>query len=86
MVTSTFFKNVNAGNEIGYIGNSIIGDAAEGSDVYEENKGLCDEVLAYLEQVNNIIEGTPFKIAYRTRNKFLMYDENRRILTKESQL
>ena len=73
-------------NEIGYIGNSIIGDAAEGSDVYEANKELCDEVLAYLEKVNAILEGTPFKIAYRTRNEFLMYAVNRRILAKESQL
>lgn len=75
-----------AGNEIGYIGNSIIGDAAEGKDVYEENKELCDEVLAYLEQVNAILEGTPFKIAYRTRNEFLMYAVNRRKLAPDSQL
>ena len=75
-----------SGNEIGYIGNSIIGDAAEGSDVYEENKELCDEVLAYLEQVNTILEGTPFKIAYRTRNEFLMYAVNRKILAPDSQL
>lgn len=75
-----------SGNEIGYIGNSIIGNAAEGSDVYEENKKLCDEVLAYLEQVNTILEGTPFKIAYRTRNEFLMYAVNRRKLAPDSQL
>ena len=73
-------------NEIGYIGNSIIGDAAEGSDVYAENKELCDEVLAYLEQVNTILEGSPFKIAYRTRNEFLMYAVNRKILAPDSQL
>ena len=75
-----------AGSEIGYIGNSIIGDAAEGCDVYEENKELCDEVLAYLEKVNAILEGTPFKIAYRTRNEFLMYAVNRKILAPDSQL
>ena len=75
-----------SGNEIGYIGNSIIGDAAEGKDVYEENKELCDEVLAYLEKVNNILGGTPFKIAYRTRNEFLMYAVNRRKLAPDSQL
>ena len=75
-----------SGNEIGYIGNSIIGDAAEGSDVYEANKELCDEVLAYLEKVNAILEGTPFKIAYRTRNEFLMYAVNRKILAPDSQL
>ena len=74
------------GNEIGYIGNSIIGDAAEGCDIYEDNRELCDQVLAYLEQVNNILEGTPFKIAYRTRNEFLMYAVNRKALASDSQL
>ena len=74
------------GNEIGYIADCIIGDAAEGSDVYEANKELCDEVLAYLEKVNAILEGTPFKIAYRTRNEFLMYAVNRKILAPDSQL
>lgn len=75
-----------AGNEIGYIGNSIIGDAAEGCDIYDDNRELCDQVLAYLEQVNAILEGTPFKIAYRTRNEFLIYAVNRKKLDEKSQL
>lgn len=75
-----------AGNDVGYIGNCIIGDAAEGCDIYEDNRDLCNQVLAYLEQVNNILEGTPFKIAYRTRNEFLMYAVNRQKLAPESQL
>lgn len=74
------------GNEIGYIGNSIIGDAAEGCDIYEDNRDLCDQVLAYLVKVNAILEGTPFKIAYRTRNEFLMYAVNRKKLDEKSQL
>ncbi len=74
------------GNEVGYIGNSIIGDAAEGCDVYEDNKELCDQVLAYLEKVNAALESTPFKIAYRTRNEFLMYAVNRQKLAPDSQL
>ena len=74
------------GNDIGYIGNCIIGDAAEGCDVYEDNRELCDQVLAYLEQVNAILEGSPFKIAYRTRNEFLMYAVNRKKLDEKSQL
>ena len=78
--------NKGAGNEIGYIGNSIIGDAAEGCDVYEDNRELCDQVLAYLEEVNKVLEGTPFKIAYRTRNEFLMYAVNRQQLAPNSQL
>ena len=75
-----------AESEIGYIGKRIIGDAAEGCDVYAENKELCDPVLAYLEKVNDILERTPFKIAYRTRNEFLMYAVNRKILAEDSQL
>ena len=74
------------GSEIGYIGNCIIGTAAEGKDVYAENKELCDHVIAYLEKVNNVLDKTPFKIAYRTRNEFLLYAVNRQLLDKDSQL
>lgn len=74
------------GSEIGYIGNSIIGNAVEGKDVYAGNKDLCDQVLTYLEKVNTVLEGTPFKIAYRTRNEFLLYAVNRQLLDKDSQL
>ncbi len=74
------------GSEIGYIGNCIIGNAAEGKDVYSENKDLCDKVIAYLEKVNAVLEGSPFKIAYRTRNEFLLYAVNRQLLDKASQL
>ena len=74
------------GSEIGYIGNCIIGNAAEGKDVYSENKDLCDKVIAYLEKVNAVLEGSPFKIAYRTRNEFLLYAVNRQLLDNDSQL
>ena len=61
-------------SEFGYIDNTIIPRAVEGKDVYiGENKELCDEVLKYLEKVNEALDGTPFKIAYRTRNEFLVY-------------
>ena len=74
------------GSEIGYIGNCIISDAAEGKDVYADNKDLCDKVISYLKKVNVALEGTPFKIAYRTRNEFLLYAVNRQLLDKDSQL
>lgn len=74
------------GSEIGYIGNCIIGEAAEGKDVYADNKDLCDKVITYLKKVNVALEGTPFKIAYRTRNEFLLYAVNRQLLDKDSQL
>ncbi len=73
-------------SEIGYIGNCVIGTAAEGKDVYAENKELCNQVITYLEKVNNVLDKTPFKIAYRTRNEFLLYAVNRQLLDKDSQL
>ena len=73
-------------SEIGYIGNCIIGNAAEGKDIYTENKELCDNVISYLEKVNAILDKTPFKVAYRTRNEFILYAVNRQLLDDKSQL
>ncbi|MBR5188867.1 MAG: hypothetical protein IKW17_01265, partial [Paludibacteraceae bacterium] len=55
----------------------VLPKAVEGKDVYGEHKELCDKVIKYLGKVNDVLEGTPFKIAYRTRNEFLIYAVNR---------
>ena len=63
--------------KIGKLGNAeLVGDAVEGVDVYEEHKNVCDIVLGYLKNVNEVLNNTPFKIAYRTRNEFLLYVVN----------
>ena len=63
--------------EIGKIGNNeLVGTAVEGVDVYGENKDVCDKAIGYLSKLNEILEGTPFKVAYRTRNEFLLYVVN----------
>ena len=54
----------------------LIGTAVEGVDVYSDNEEVCNKVLAYLQAVNEVLNGTPFKIAYRTRNEFLLYVVN----------
>ena len=54
----------------------LIGNAVEGVDVYADNKGVCDRVIDYLKAINGELEGTPFKVAYRTRNEFLLYVVN----------
>lgn len=54
----------------------LIGKAVEGVDVYKAYKDVCDKVIDYLEAVNEKLDGTPFKIAYRTRNEFLLYVVN----------
>lgn len=54
----------------------LIGTAVEGVDVYADNEEVCNKALTYLQAVNDILDGTPFKIAYRTRNEFLLYVVN----------
>ena len=62
---------------IGKIGNNeLVGTAVEGVDVYGDNKDVCDTAICYLAKLNDILEGTPFKVAYRTRNEFLLYVVN----------
>lgn len=72
--------------EFGFIGEDLMGDAAEGKDIYADNQTLCDDIITYLGKVNEILEGTPFKIAYRTRNEFLLYAVNRLHFATDSEL
>ena len=63
--------------QIGKLGKAeFIGNAVEGADVYTGNKDVCEKVLTYLDAVNAVLNGTPFKVAYRTRNEFLLYVVN----------
>ncbi len=63
--------------KIGKLGAAeLIGTAVEGVDVYGAYQSVCDKVITYLEAINNELEGTPFKIAYRTRNEALLYVVN----------
>ena len=62
---------------IGKLGNAeLVGFAVEGVDVYNDYTDVCDIALGYLQKVNDVLEGTPFKVAYRTRNEFLLYVVN----------
>lgn len=54
----------------------LVGSAVEGVDVYNDYTDVCDIALDYLQKVNDVLEGTPFKVAYRTRNEFLLYVVN----------
>ena len=62
---------------IGKLGNAeLVGSAVEGVDVYNDYTDVCDIALGYLQKVNDVLECTPFKVAYRTRNEFLLYVVN----------
>ena len=63
--------------QIGKLGKAeLMGTAVEGVDVYASNKDVCDTAIDYLQKINEKLEGTPFKIAYRTRNEVLLYVVN----------
>ena len=63
--------------QIGKLGKAeLIGMAVEGVDVYKSKQEVCDKVITYLQKINDTLEGTPFKVAYRTRNEFLLYVVN----------
>ncbi len=62
---------------IGKLGcTELVGSAVEGVDVYKAHKEMCDKAIEYLTKINAVLEGTPFKVAYRTRNEFLLYVVN----------
>lgn len=54
----------------------FLADAVESYDVYEQYEEACNIVIDYLGKVNAILDKTPFKPAYRTRNEFLIYVVN----------
>ena len=55
----------------------IVPQFVEAKDFYAEHQETCDQVIENLNVVNNVLDGTPFKIAYRTRNEILLYVVNR---------
>ena len=63
---------------------TLTATAVEGVDVYAANKDVCDQCIDYLERVNGVLEGTPFKVAYRTRNEMMLYVVNNLPYTKEA--
>ena len=72
--------------QIGKIGkDELVSTAVEGVDIYESNKDVCDKALDYLQKINDKLEGTPFKIAYRTRNEVLLYVVNNLPYKKENE-
>jgi hypothetical protein len=53
--------------------NEIIGNYTSGAEVYSQTFKEKDEVIGFLMKINNELDGTPFKIAYRVRDEFLIY-------------
>jgi len=49
-----------------------LGRITRGGDVPQSFAG-AEEVLKWLEQLNGVLDGTPFKVAYRVRDEALIY-------------
>jgi energy-coupling factor transporter ATP-binding protein EcfA2 len=49
-----------------------LGKITRGGDVPQSFTG-AEEVLKWLEQLNSVLDGTPFKVAYRVRDEALIY-------------
>ena len=70
---------------IGKLGRTeLIGETVEGVDVYSDFQSVCDIAIDYLQGINEKLEGTPFKVAYRTRNEVLLYVVNNLPYDKDS--
>jgi len=70
-----------AANEWSYSDNPvpaeyILSEKTHGYQVYEDIKEDADKIIKYLETLNDKLEGSPFKIAYRVRDEFLLYAFN----------
>ena len=44
-----------------------------GKDAYVQNQETGEKVLKYIKEINAVLDSTPFKIAYRSRNEIMIY-------------
>lgn len=56
-----------------YKSDDLIGKYTSGAEVYSQVFKEKDEVISFLKKINIELDGTPFKIAYRVRDEFLIY-------------
>ena len=58
----------------------VLSERTQGAEVFSELSTTGDEIIKYLELINGKLEGSPFKIAYRVRDEFLLYAYNYSII------
>lgn len=66
----------------------VLGKYTSGTQaaLYLKEKGeeqLVNDVIDFLKKVNDALSGSPFQIAYRVRDEFLIYFANNRMISKE---
>jgi 5-methylcytosine-specific restriction protein B len=58
----------------------VLSEKTQGSEIYEALNTAGVEIIKYLDLINIILEGSPFKIAYRVRDEFLLFAFNYSLL------
>jgi 5-methylcytosine-specific restriction protein B len=58
----------------------VLSEKTQGTEVFAELSTTGGEIIAYLDLINTKLEGSPFKIAYRVRDEFLLYAFNYSLL------
>jgi 5-methylcytosine-specific restriction protein B len=54
----------------------VLSERTQGAEVFSELSSTGEEIITYLDMINRKLEGSPFKIAYRVRDEFLLYAYN----------
>lgn len=54
----------------------VLAEKTQGAEVFAELSTLGVDIIAYLDLINSKLEGSPFKIAYRVRDEFLLFAYN----------
>jgi hypothetical protein len=54
----------------------VLSEKTQGSEVFAKLGSTGGDIITYLKQINEILEGSPFKVAYRVRDEFLLYAWN----------
>ena len=58
----------------------VLSEKTQGTEVFAELSTTGGEIISYLDMINIKLEGSPFKIAYRVRDEFLLYAFNYSLL------
>lgn len=54
----------------------VISEKTQGGEVYSDLAVFGNEIIDYLDKINDKMEGSPFTVAYRVRDEFLLFAFN----------
>jgi 5-methylcytosine-specific restriction protein B len=61
----------------------VVSEKTQGSEVYKELGQTGNQIIDYLNLINDKLENSPFKIAYRVRDEFLLFAYNYSLLNNK---